>query len=73
MRHPDEELEHEEAFPRLTREVLALLEAAGERRALTEGQVVSRAGEVAREDHGSTTERAIRGSRRGASGAEPIS
>jgi thioredoxin reductase (NADPH) len=73
MRHPDEELEHEEAFPRLTRQLLALLEAAGERRALTEGQVVSRAGEVAREfcvvvrgslagyeDHGSTTERAIR-------------
>jgi Cyclic nucleotide-binding domain len=73
MRDVDEELEHEEAFPRLTRELLAVLEAAGERRTLTEGEVLSRAGELAREfcvvirgslagyeDHGSTTQRPIR-------------
>ena len=73
MRDADEELEHEEAFPRLTRELLAVLAAAGERRTLREGEVLSRAGEVAREfcvvirgslagyeDHGSTTERPIR-------------
>ena len=70
MRDADEALEHEEAFPRLTRELLAVLEAAGERRTLTEGDVLSRAGEVTREfcvvmrgslagyeDHGWTTER----------------
>jgi thioredoxin reductase (NADPH) len=73
MRDADEELEHEEAFPRLSRDLLAVLEAAGERRTLTKGEVLSRAGEVAREfcvvirgslagyeDHGSTTERLIR-------------
>jgi thioredoxin reductase (NADPH) len=65
--------EHEEAFPRLSGDLLAVLEAAGERRTLTEGEVLSRAGEVAREfcvvirgslagyeDHGATTERPIR-------------
>jgi CRP-like cAMP-binding protein len=69
----DEALEHEEAFPHLTRDLLAVLEAAGERRTLTKGDVLSRAGEVAREfcvvisgslagyeDHGSTTEHPIR-------------
>jgi thioredoxin reductase (NADPH) len=73
MTDVNEELEHEEAFPRLTRDLLAVLEAAGERRTLTEGEVLSRAGEVAREfcvvirgslagheDHGSTTQRPIR-------------
>jgi thioredoxin reductase len=45
----DEALEHEEAFPRLTRDLLAVLAAAGERRMLTNGEVLSRAGEVARE------------------------
>lgn len=44
-----EELGHEEAFPRLTRDLVAVLEAAGKRRTLTDGEVVSRAGEVARE------------------------
>ena len=29
MRDADEALEHEEAFPRLSRELLAILEAAG--------------------------------------------
>jgi hypothetical protein len=38
MRDVDEELEHEEAFPRLSRDLLAVLEAAGERRTLTEGE-----------------------------------
>jgi thioredoxin reductase (NADPH) len=69
----DEELAHEEAFPRLSHDLLAVLEAAGERRRLTQGEVLSRAGEVTREfcvvargslagheDHGSTTERPIR-------------
>ena len=73
MRDADEALEHEEAFPRLSRDLLAVLEAAGARRTLTEGEVLSRAGEVAREfcvvirgslagyeDHGSTTERPLR-------------
>ena len=49
MRDMDEELEHEEAFPRLSRDLLAVLEAAGERRTLTEGEVLGRAGETARE------------------------
>jgi thioredoxin reductase (NADPH) len=66
-------LEHEEAFPRLTGELLAVIEATGERRALVEGEVLTRAGEVAREfyvvvrgslagyvDYGSPTERPIR-------------
>jgi thioredoxin reductase (NADPH) len=69
----DEQLEHEEPFPRLTRELLAVLDAAGERRTPAEGEVLGRAGEVAcdfcvvirgslagYEDHGSTTERPIR-------------
>jgi hypothetical protein len=43
MSDVDEELAHEEAFPRLTRELLAVLEAAGERRTLTQGEVLSRA------------------------------
>ena len=42
------ELEHEEAFPRLTRDLLAVLDAAGERGTFTEGEVLSRAGEVTR-------------------------
>jgi hypothetical protein len=49
MRNVDEELEPEEAFARLTRELLAVLEAAGERRTVTAGEVLSRAGGVARE------------------------
>jgi thioredoxin reductase (NADPH) len=66
-------LEHEEAFPRFSRDLLAVLEAVGERRTVTEGEVLSRAGEVANEfcvvvsgslagyeDHGSATERPIR-------------
>jgi CRP-like cAMP-binding protein len=70
MRDADEALEHEEAFPRLSRDLLAVLEGAGERRTFTAGEVLSRAGEVAREfcvvvrgslagyeDHGWTTER----------------
>ena len=77
MRHAvastGEELAHEDAFPPLSREHLAVLEAAGERRTLAQGEVLSRAGEVAREfcvvtrgslagceDHGSTRERPIR-------------
>ena len=68
-----EELGQERAFPRLTRELLVVLEAAGERRTLAEGEVLSRAGEVVREfcvvargslagyeDHGATTQRPIR-------------
>ena len=73
MAPTDEELWHDDAFPRLSREQLAVLEAAGERRTLAQGEVLSRAGEVAREfcvvtrgslagceDHGSTRERPIR-------------
>jgi hypothetical protein len=33
-----EELEHQEAFPRLTGDLLAVLEAAGERRTFREGE-----------------------------------
>ena len=68
----EEQFEHEEAFPRLTRELLALIEAAGEERTLAEGEVLNRAGEIAREfyvvlrgslagytDYGSETERLI--------------
>jgi Cyclic nucleotide-binding domain len=45
----EEQLEHEEAFPRLTRELLAVVEASGERRAVAEGEVLNREGDVARE------------------------
>ena len=49
MRHAvapkDEELGHDDAFPRLSRDLLAVLEAAGERCTLTEGEVVSRVGD----------------------------
>jgi thioredoxin reductase (NADPH) len=68
----EEQLEHEEAFPRLSSELLAVLEPAGERRALVAGEVLNRAGEVAREfyvvargslagyaDYGRATERLI--------------
>ena len=41
MSDVDEELSQEEAFPRLTRELLAVLEAAGQRRTFTEGDVSS--------------------------------
>jgi thioredoxin reductase (NADPH) len=41
--------EHEEAFPSLSGELLAIIDAAGERQALAEGQVLTRTGEVARE------------------------
>jgi hypothetical protein len=36
MSDVDEEFEHEEAFPRLSRDLLAVLEAAGERRTLAQ-------------------------------------
>ena len=53
MRHAvpatDEELDDEDAFPRLSLEQIAVLEAAGERRTLAQGEVLTRAGEVARE------------------------
>jgi thioredoxin reductase (NADPH) len=68
----EEQLEHEEAFPRLSSELLAVVDAAGERRALVEGKVLHHAGEVAREffvvvrgslagyeDYGRATERLI--------------
>jgi thioredoxin reductase (NADPH) len=45
----EEQFEHEEAFPRLSNELLAAVDAAGERRSLVEGQVLNRAGDVARE------------------------
>ncbi len=74
----DEQFEHEEAFPRLTRELLAVIEAAGEERVLAEGEVLNRAGEITREfyvvlrgslagytDYGSETERLISVIRRG--------
>jgi thioredoxin reductase (NADPH) len=42
----DEELfDHEEAFPRLSGELLAVLDAAGERRPITTGEVLYRSGE----------------------------
>lgn len=66
-------LDHEEVFPRLTGELLALVDAAGERRVLAEGEVLDHAGEVSRElyvvvrgsiaayeDYGSATQRLIR-------------
>ena len=69
----EEQLEHDEAFPRLAGELLAVIDAAGERRAVAEGQVLHRTGEVAREfyvvvrgslagyeDYGCPTERLIR-------------
>jgi hypothetical protein len=60
----DEELEHEEAFPRLSRELLRVLDAVSERRTLTEGDVLSRAGEVARGFRGdSRVARGLCGSR----------
>ena len=68
----EEQLEHEEAFPRLSSELLAVVDAAGQRRAVAEGEVLNRAGEVAREfcvvvrgslagyeDYGRATERPI--------------
>ncbi len=68
----EEQLDHEEAFPRLSSELLAVVDAAGERRAVGEGEVLNRAGEVAREfcvvvrgslagygDYGRATERLI--------------
>jgi len=68
----EEQLEHEEAFPRLSSELLAVVDAAGERRALLQGEVLNRAGEVSREfcvvvrgslagyeDYGRATERLI--------------
>ena len=68
----EERLEHEEAFPRLSGELLAVVDAAGARRALVAGEVVHRAGEVSREfyvivrgllagyeDYGRGTERLI--------------
>lgn len=45
----EEQLGHEEAFPRLSSELLAVVDAAGGRRALAGGEVVQRAGEVSRE------------------------
>jgi thioredoxin reductase (NADPH) len=68
----EEQLGHEEAFPPLSAELLAMVDAAGERRALAAGEVVHRAGEVSRElyvvmrgslagyeDYGLATERLI--------------
>ena len=68
----EEQLEHEEAFPRLSSDLLAVVDAAGERRRLVEGEVLNRAGEVSREfyvvvrgsvagyeDYGRATERLI--------------
>lgn len=68
----DEQLEHEEAFPRLSAELVAALDAVGRRRALVAGEVLHREGEVAREfyvvvrgslagyaDHGRATQRRI--------------
>jgi hypothetical protein len=40
----DEQFDHEQAFPRLTRELLAVIEAEGEERTLTEDEVLNRAG-----------------------------
>jgi thioredoxin reductase (NADPH) len=45
----EQQLEHEEAFPRLSRELVAVVDAAGERRVTHKGEVVHRAGEVSRE------------------------
>ena len=56
----DEQFEHEEAFPRLTRELLAVIEAAGEERTLAKGEVLNRAGEIAREFYGAGHSRATR-------------
>jgi len=68
----EELLDHEEAFPRLTGELLALIDAAGERRAIAEGELLNRAGDVAQEfyvvargalagyaDYGRSTERLV--------------
>ena len=68
----EEPLENEAAFPRLTRELLAVLDEAGARRTLAEGEVLNRAGQVAQEffvvvrgslagyeDYGGSTERLI--------------
>ena len=67
-----EQLEPDEAFPRLPKDLLALIETVGERRAVAEGEVLNRAGEVAQEfcvvvrgslaayeNHGTTTQRLI--------------
>ena len=64
--------EHEEAFPRLPRELFALVQAAGERRSVAAGDVLTRSGEVVPEfyvvasgalegyaDYGSPTERLV--------------
>jgi thioredoxin reductase (NADPH) len=45
----EEQIEHEEAFPRLSPDLLAVVERAGERRRLAKGQVLNRAGEVSNE------------------------
>jgi thioredoxin reductase (NADPH) len=68
----EEQFEHEEAFPRLSGELLAMVDAAGERRAVAEGEVLNRTGEISREfyvvvrgslagheDYGRPTERLI--------------
>ena len=67
-----EQPEHEEAFPRLPRELFALVQAAGERRSVAAGDVLTRSGEVVPEfyvvasgalegyaDYGSPTERLV--------------
>src|SRR6059058_1761690 len=43
----DEWVEHDEAFPHLSDELLALLDAAGERRSLVKDEVLFRAGDRA--------------------------
>jgi thioredoxin reductase (NADPH) len=45
----DELIEHEEAFPRLTSELVSVIDAAGERRSLARGEVLGRTGHVSRE------------------------
>ena len=41
-----EQPEHDEAFPRLPRELFALVQATGERRSVAAGDVLTRSGEV---------------------------
>ncbi len=45
----DERIDNEEAFPRLTPEVVSVIDAAGERRTLAQGEVLNRTGHVSRE------------------------
>jgi thioredoxin reductase (NADPH) len=68
----EELLEHEEAFPRVPDDLLAVIAAAGERREIAEGELLGRAGEISRalyvvmrgslagyEDYGGPAERLI--------------